>query len=204
MANLWLEYAATFSIALSMGFCGCDSDGSHPYDATCLCDISSHETPPTAKLPQACFWTHRGDGYDGMGLWHVEQDDSAVIVAEREDASAKQKRKPSKGDNARRGSGMQKSKGAPSNDAPTPDLSPSKIRRDDRTNDSRGDAAACIDINTADVDALSRLPGIGKSRAEAIIAARTKRPFRKPASLMRVKGVGKKAFDKMAPHICPF
>lgn len=199
MANLWLEYAATFSIVLSMGFCGCDSDGSLPYDAACLCDISSQETPPTAKLPQACFWTHRGDGYDAMGLWHVEQDDSAVIIAEREDAPAKQMRKPSKDDNARRGSGMQMSKGAP-----TPDLSPSKPRRGDRKSESHGDAAACIDINTADVDALSRLPGIGKSRAEAIIAARTKRPFRKPASLMRVKGVGKKAFEKMAPHICPF
>ena len=65
-------------------------------------------------------------------------------------------------------------------------------------------AEACIDINVADAEALTRLPGIGKTRAEAIIATRTKRPFRKPSSIVRVKGIGPKAYQKMAPHICPF
>lgn len=63
---------------------------------------------------------------------------------------------------------------------------------------------SCIDINTADVSGLMHLPGVGKSRAEAMVAARERRPFSSPKSVTRVKGIGQKAYRKMADSICPF
>ena len=48
-----------------------------------------------------------------------------------------------------------------------------------------------ININTADSETLQRLPGIGATRAEAIIAYREANgPFRIPEELTDVKGIG--------------
>ncbi len=48
-----------------------------------------------------------------------------------------------------------------------------------------------IDLNTADVYDLSRLPGIGEKRAQAIVADREKNgPFQSVADLDRVEGIG--------------
>jgi competence protein ComEA len=49
-----------------------------------------------------------------------------------------------------------------------------------------------IDLNRASVAELMRLPGIGRARAEAIVAHRSKRPFRSPAEVTEVKGIGKR------------
>ncbi|HEY7724642.1 MAG TPA: helix-hairpin-helix domain-containing protein [Anaeromyxobacteraceae bacterium] len=48
-----------------------------------------------------------------------------------------------------------------------------------------------VDLNRASVADLMRLPGIGRQRAEAIAALRAKRPFRSPAEVTQVKGIGK-------------
>ena len=48
-----------------------------------------------------------------------------------------------------------------------------------------------IDLNRADVYDLSRLPGIGEKRAQAIVADREKNgPFQSVADLDRVEGIG--------------
>jgi competence protein ComEA len=47
-----------------------------------------------------------------------------------------------------------------------------------------------IDPNRADALTLETLPGIGPARAEAIIAERSRRPFRDLRDLMRVHGLG--------------
>ncbi len=47
-----------------------------------------------------------------------------------------------------------------------------------------------IDLNRAGVAELMRLPGIGEKRAQAIVALRTKQPFRKPEDVRAVKGIG--------------
>jgi len=47
-----------------------------------------------------------------------------------------------------------------------------------------------IDLNRAGVAELMRLPGIGEKRAQAIVAARTRQPFRKPEDVLAVKGIG--------------
>lgn len=45
-----------------------------------------------------------------------------------------------------------------------------------------------VDLNGATTAELMRLPGVGKKRAEAIVAARDKRPFKRPEEVTRVKG----------------
>ena len=59
-----------------------------------------------------------------------------------------------------------------------------------------------ININTAGVDQLSKLPGIGKKKAERIISFRKKNGrFRRTREIMKVKGIGEKTFKKFAGRI---
>jgi competence ComEA-like helix-hairpin-helix protein len=55
-----------------------------------------------------------------------------------------------------------------------------------------------VDLNTATAEELDSLPGVGRKRAEAIVA---KRPFRRVTELLRVKGFGPKLFAKVRPLI---
>lgn len=54
-----------------------------------------------------------------------------------------------------------------------------------------------ININTATVDELLRIPGVGPAFAAKIIAARERKPFEKPEDLIEVSGIGAKTFEKM-------
>jgi competence protein ComEA len=54
-----------------------------------------------------------------------------------------------------------------------------------------------ININEAGVDELTQLPGIGPSRAEAIIAERERRRFRRIEDILRVPGIGRKTFGRI-------
>jgi competence protein ComEA len=47
-----------------------------------------------------------------------------------------------------------------------------------------------IDLNRAGVTELMRLPGVGEKRAQAIVAARAKQPFRRTEDILTVKGIG--------------
>lgn len=58
-----------------------------------------------------------------------------------------------------------------------------------------------VDLNRAGVTELMRLPGIGEKRAQAIVAARTKQPFRKPEDVLVVKGIGPKWLAKVKDHV---
>jgi competence protein ComEA len=58
-----------------------------------------------------------------------------------------------------------------------------------------------ININAADTDVLVRLPGIGPSRAQAIVAEREKRRFRRIEDIMRVPGIGRKTFARIRHSI---
>lgn len=62
-----------------------------------------------------------------------------------------------------------------------------------------GDAP--INVNTAPADELQRLPGVGPVMAQAIIAARTAKPFDTVNDLDRVKGIGPKTLDKLRPFV---
>lgn len=59
-----------------------------------------------------------------------------------------------------------------------------------------------INVNTATLKELSKLPGIGKVTAERIIAYRdTNGPFASVDALGKVKGVGKKTLEKIRPIV---
>jgi competence protein ComEA len=57
-------------------------------------------------------------------------------------------------------------------------------------------------INVASVDELTKLPGVGMKRAQAIVALRTKlKRFKTPTDLLRVKGIGPRGLKRMLPHL---
>ena len=60
---------------------------------------------------------------------------------------------------------------------------------------------AKIDINKASIEQLDSLKGIGHSKAAAIIEYRKQHPFTKIEDIMKVKGIGKKLFEKMKDEI---
>ena len=58
-----------------------------------------------------------------------------------------------------------------------------------------------VDVNTASVAELMRIPGVGPVTAESIAAARAERPFSSVADLDRVKGIGPKTLEKIRPFV---
>ena len=63
-------------------------------------------------------------------------------------------------------------------------------------------SAAPININTATVTDLQKLPGIGPATAARIVEYRQKNgPFTKIEQLMNVRGIGEKSFLKLKPLI---
>lgn len=58
-----------------------------------------------------------------------------------------------------------------------------------------------ININTADAIALQELPGIGPSKAEAIIRYREQTPFTSIEQLNEVDGIGEKTMEQLTPLI---
>ncbi|MCK4519089.1 MAG: helix-hairpin-helix domain-containing protein [Candidatus Omnitrophica bacterium] len=59
-----------------------------------------------------------------------------------------------------------------------------------------------VNINSADVDELSSLPGVGKVIAARIVAYRLERgDFIREEDIKKVKGIGRKKFEKMKEYI---
>lgn len=55
-----------------------------------------------------------------------------------------------------------------------------------------------LDLNRATAEQLDGLPGIGETKAKAIVEYRkTNGPFRKAEDLMKVKGIGTKTYEKL-------
>lgn len=63
-------------------------------------------------------------------------------------------------------------------------------------------AEGVVNLNTAEEAELLRLPGVGPSKARAILELRAKLSgFKRLEDLMRVKGIGRKTFRKLAPML---
>jgi competence protein ComEA len=58
-----------------------------------------------------------------------------------------------------------------------------------------------VDLNRASVTELMRLPGVGEKRAQAIVAHRTKQPFRRAEDVLAVKGLGPAWFAKVKGNL---
>ena len=59
-----------------------------------------------------------------------------------------------------------------------------------------------VNVNTATVDQLVLLPGIGEARANALIAARKEQGgFKSVDELLEVKGIGRAGLAKLRPHV---
>lgn len=62
--------------------------------------------------------------------------------------------------------------------------------------------SSLININAANSSQLDSLPGVGPTRAQAIIDYRnTNGPFQKPEDIMKVSGIGQATYDKMKGKI---
>lgn len=100
------------------------------------------------------------------------------------------------------------------------DIAPSRIRGQDADDDplpyappSSATASAkpsskketllqgVIDINSATVEELQTLPGIGPKLSQAIIETRSLGRFQSVEDLRRVRGIGVKTLDRMRPHV---
>ncbi len=64
-----------------------------------------------------------------------------------------------------------------------------------------GTPAARIDINSASTAELASLPGIGPSKAQAIVDHRAKEPFASTEDLRKVKGIGDKLYQSLRDRI---
>lgn len=58
-----------------------------------------------------------------------------------------------------------------------------------------------VNIQTASAEELQRLPGIGPSKAAAIIAFRERTAFRRVEDILRVRGIGRATFRRLRPYL---
>lgn len=64
----------------------------------------------------------------------------------------------------------------------------------------RAPQQSLVDLNTADVRQLQRLPGVGAKRAQAIVELRQRLGgFRGASDLLRIRGIGRRTLERMAP-----
>ena len=66
---------------------------------------------------------------------------------------------------------------------------------------AKKDFQGTLNVNTASAEELTQLPGIGKSKAEAIITYRQAHPFKAVSELTEVKGIGPKMLEKIQSHV---
>ena len=88
---------------------------------------------------------------------------------------------------------------------PAVEESEAPVRQEQPTSSLRPvhrEAARQVDLNHATASDLQALPGIGPKLAQRVIDHRTARgPFGKVEDLQQVKGIGRKKFDRLRPHV---
>ena len=59
-----------------------------------------------------------------------------------------------------------------------------------------------VNVNSATAEELALMPGVGPTKAQAIIRYRTEHgAFKRVEDLAAVKGIGEKGLEKLRPHV---
>ena len=64
-----------------------------------------------------------------------------------------------------------------------------------------GKAEGVVNINTASAEQLQQLPGIGATKAKAIVKHRRSKPFKSVDDLSKVKGIGDALLSKIKNRV---
>ena len=68
--------------------------------------------------------------------------------------------------------------------------------------DDRAPLTGVVNVNTATMEELQLLPGIGEARARAVITMRKEQGgFKSLNDLLQVKGIGEAGLDRLRPHL---
>jgi competence protein ComEA len=66
---------------------------------------------------------------------------------------------------------------------------------------ANAEAEGVVNINTAAPEQLQLLPGIGPSKARAIVKYRARQKFKATYNLIRVRGIGRKTYRKLRHYL---
>ena len=80
-------------------------------------------------------------------------------------------------------------------------LNDAKITEESKTINDNSSNKGLVNINTASIEELLTVNGIGKSKAEAIVAYREKETFKKIEDIKNVSGIGDALFEQIKNSI---
>lgn len=83
----------------------------------------------------------------------------------------------------------------------TQDKKEIKVNTKEKDNKKEEVVSSIININTASVEELTTLKGIGEKKTQKIIEYRTKTPFKTKEQIMEVSGIGESLYNKIKDNI---